>query len=281
MRLRGVPGRRAVGLRDEVSAIDADHVLRPVEPQTPATAARRGEGTETSPRKRIVPRMRDPSLEPRLAVVVDDRESRSGIADTLAALGRQAVVARLAVGDFAVGGRVIGERKTVADLVASILDRRIFDQAYELRGACARPLVIVEGTDAAAAARLPPALMRAVLASLLVGYGLPVLRTTDVSDTAAWIDDIARREERRIARRAAAARRSAVTRTTLDLLAAIPGVGAARAQALATAIGPPATVLTADTRALREVPGVGRVTAARIQAAATGSAARASGSAAP
>jgi ERCC4-type nuclease len=109
-------------------------------------------------------------------------------------------------------------------------------------------------------------MLRGTLASLFVGYGIPVLRTASVEETSEWIDDFARREQRRLARRFAADRPEA-ERTAIEMLAAIPGVGRWRAERLIEAAGPVAAVLSADERSLRGIPGIGRVTARRVRAA--------------
>jgi Fanconi anemia group M protein len=202
---------------------------------------------------------------PRLRVVVDDRETRHGLACAIAAWGREVEVGRLAVGDVAIGTRVVVERKTVADFVSSIADRRLPDQAYALRGCSARPLLVVEGDDPAAAERVDPQILRGALGSLLVGYGIPVLRTLSMRDTARWIAEIAVREERRLARLAAQEHAAPTARTPVEVLAAIPGVGPWRARKLVESLGSPGAVFRADERTLRGVPGVGRVVARRIR----------------
>lgn len=208
------------------------------------------------------------SAEPaRLTVVVDDRERRPGLADELARLGRRVAVGRLPVGDAEIGPRVLVERKTVADFVLSVEDGRLFEQAWALRGACRRPLLVVEGEDAYDAARLSPRSLRGILAALLVGNGVPLLRTASIAETAEWIEVIARREERRLARnRADVAPTDA--RVAMDVLGAIPGVGDGRARRLVERFGSVRAVFTADEDALCEVPGIGSVTARSIRAAA-------------
>src|SRR5919198_1421521 len=53
--------------------------------------------------------------------------------------------AHLLVADFLLGDGVAVERKSARDFVASILDRRLFDQAERLLEAFERPLLILEG----------------------------------------------------------------------------------------------------------------------------------------
>ena len=78
-------------------------------------------------------------------IIVDDRERPSGICDALTALNERHEVRRLDVGDYVVNGRVFVERKTAADFLESIADRRIFKQAARLRHGNRWSVLIVEG----------------------------------------------------------------------------------------------------------------------------------------
>ena len=214
--------------------------------------------------------MPDPHTPAPLTVAVDDRERRPGLADAIAALGRRVAVTRLPVGDVEIGPRVLVERKTVADFVLSVEEGRLFEQAFALRGACWRPLLIVEGEEPYDAARLSSRTLRGILASLLVGYGLPILRTASIAETAEWIETIAVREERRLARGARRATKPDA-RIAMDVLGAIPGVGDGRARRLVERFGTVGAALAAGEAELMEVPGIGRQTAREIRSVATGS----------
>ena len=53
----------------------------------------------------------------------------------------------MAVGDYQVSDDVAIERKTAKDFVDSIMDKRLFKQATELREEFKNPLIILEGDD--------------------------------------------------------------------------------------------------------------------------------------
>jgi hypothetical protein len=94
------------------------------------TRASLADARAASERERSVALVSTDIAAPHVAVIVDDREGRSGLAAAIAARGRDVTVARLDVGDVAIGDRVLVERKSIADFVASVVDRRLFDQAY-------------------------------------------------------------------------------------------------------------------------------------------------------
>ena len=196
-----------------------------------------------------------------LTLVVDDREIRSGLADALIAAGQRVAVARLPVGDVEVGPRAIVERKTVDDWVTSILDGRLWQQCWTLIGVARRPLIVVEGRDAAPFLRVSPEVLRNALITVVVSYRIPILRPDDVHETAFTLATIA---ERRGAARRPDREPPLAERVALDVLGAIPGVGDLRARRLLERFGSLATVATADEDVLETVTGIGPATAKRI-----------------
>ena len=80
-----------------------------------------------------------------MRIVVDANESRRGLAELLAESWDGVEVRRLPVGDVAIGERVLVERKTTDDLLASLADGRLFRQARFLAARAPRPIVIQEG----------------------------------------------------------------------------------------------------------------------------------------
>jgi len=65
-----------------------------------------------------------------LRIVVDERERKSGIPDLLRAIGINIEMKTLPIGDYIVGPETVVERKSISDLVSSIFDGRLFDQAW-------------------------------------------------------------------------------------------------------------------------------------------------------
>jgi ERCC4-type nuclease len=84
------------------------------------------------------------------------------------------------------GGLVI-ERKTVADLEASILDGRYHEQRLRLLTYCqqqsARPLYIIEGSLDRINGRFTEDVLRQYLNRLQIRYGVPVIQTDSLGAT--------------------------------------------------------------------------------------------------
>ena len=78
-------------------------------------------------------------------IIVDKREERSGIAEFLRRLGLSVRYEVLEVGDYLLPGDVLVERKTVSDLISSLLDGRLFDQAANLVSVTKNPTMVIEG----------------------------------------------------------------------------------------------------------------------------------------
>jgi ERCC4-type nuclease len=108
-----------------------------------------------------------------------------------------AIIRQLPVGDIWIGlsgeevgpGGIVAERKTAADLEASILDGRYQEQRLRLLTYCqqtgARPLYIIEGTLDRIQGRFTEEVLRKFLTRLQLRYGVPVMQTDSVAGTAA------------------------------------------------------------------------------------------------
>lgn len=216
-------------------------------------------------------------------IIVDANESACGLAKLLAGQWDHVQVQRLRVGDIAIGDRVLIERKTVEDYLASLADGRLFRQATQLTAA-PRPILIREGDPAVLRGHIDPGALRGVELALAVGFRIPILTTSSLVETASCVRHIAAQEARREARR----RRNAVTSTPVargsksrshrrlppeafNALLALPGVGLERARAIANHVGSMSDLCRLGIRDLLSVPGVGPDTAARIVDALRGS----------
>lgn len=215
---------------------------------------------------------------PGIEIVADDRERAGGVWPFLEALpGVRLTVARLPLGDYLVGRRILFERKRLSDFAASLADGRLFRQAYRLVHHDLPGVLIIEG----GAAELAPSGMRrealqGALITLSVFLGLPVLRALQPEETARLMLYTARQLDRfgkgafpRHGKRPAGKRRS-----QLFVLQGLPGVGPERARRLLEAFGSVEAVMSAEPAKLGRVPGIGLHLAARIRQVVSEPAAR-------
>jgi len=205
----------------------------------------------------------------RLLIYADHRERGAGVIAGLEAYADVRIeIRQLSVADYVLSEKVAVERKTVGDLVQSILDKRLFAQAERLLAGYGQPLLIVEGRELYGRAGVHPNAIRGALSYVAVIKGIPVLRTVDAEDTAAYLHVMARHAQQGLGYELSLfAKRKAtnISQQQRYVLEALPGIGPALARALLRHFGSLAEIFAADERALQGVPGIGKATARKIR----------------
>lgn len=204
-----------------------------------------------------------------ISILIDDRERGCAAAAGLEALPEfSCTYARLDVGDYLVDGKLVVERKTLRDFVASIEDGRIFRQAWRMAGSEWRPLLILEGRarelDGCGMRR--EAMQGALLTVSLI-WGIPVLRSLGGSETAGLIL-FAARQLRRASRGVVfrpGRRPTGKRRAQLWILQGLPSVGPRRAEALLKRFQNVEAAMVADEAALMEIRSIAKKTAHGIR----------------
>jgi Fanconi anemia group M protein len=129
-----------------------------------------------------------------LRIFADYREKAAGIIKDLSEQGVDVELKNLDVGDYVLSERVVVEYKTPQDFVDSIIDGRLLSQLSNLKK-YERPFLLIEGEeDIYSVRKIHPNAIRGMLATIMVGYGIPVLQTKNFKDSAALLLTIARRE---------------------------------------------------------------------------------------
>jgi ERCC4-type nuclease len=209
-----------------------------------------------------VPSMQE-RLDPRApagkgAVVFDHREVRSGIPDALAAAGIELKPEQLPAGDYVLSDRLVVERKTGADLAASIKDRRLFEQIGRLKASFDAVVLVVEGEPV----HISEASWQGALARALAS-GASLLRTADSDETAIWLARFHRLEGKpptEVRGRPLPRRPTGdLGDVAEDVLRCLPGISSVGARRLLEHFGSLHAVFNADERALRAVPGIGPI----------------------
>src|SRR3954471_1145777 len=107
-------------------------------------------------------------------LLFDHGERRSGVPAELERLSVDVRGAQLPAGDYVLSDRLVVERKTGADLAASVKDRRLFEQVERLKAAYASVVRVVEGEPIHISERSWKGALGRVLVS-----GVALLRTDD------------------------------------------------------------------------------------------------------
>lgn len=196
-------------------------------------------------------RMLKPSM-----VIVDKREERSDVPSLLIKNGLSVRYDMLEVGDYALPGDILVERKTVTDLVSSILDGRLFEQALNLSKASSNPTFIIEGNIKKGLTYFENVnAFWGALASLSYDFKLKVFFTGSPEETATLITVISKRKKEREEDVWVKPRKKKATLNELQIqvLTSFPGVGPATAKRLLRTLGSLREVFNAEPNILSTV----------------------------
>lgn len=120
-------------------------------------------------------------------LIVDSRESQSGLVQLLSAGGADVSVEELECGDYVLADGMAVERKTAEDFVGSVMDRRLFLQIEMLKSTYAKIYILVEGDLFATESAIAAESVIGALSYITVIEGIPVISTYNTAHTAAML----------------------------------------------------------------------------------------------
>jgi len=209
------------------------------------------------------------SREELVRIVADHREAPSGVPGALAEMPNVSVsMASLPVADYVLSADLLVERKTAADLSASIVDGRLFSQADALASRDGQAVLVIEGGEIYGVSNLHPNAIRGALSYLVVLADLAVLRSEGPEDTAYLLATMARHAQHGLGYEISLHRKRRSPNRDLQvryLVEDLPGIGPKTAHELLRAFGSLGALVAANDKALRAVPGVGPKRAAEIR----------------
>jgi len=199
----------------------------------------------------------------KILVVCDYRERE--VAEQLRKLGAVVNTMSLDLADFVCSERVCVERKTHKDFIASIIDGRLFEQMRLLKAEYEKPIMIIEGYSNA---RINPNALKAAIASVLIGYGIPLVTTKNPADTARMIYWIAQKEQFGNSKNVAikvGKKQKDIKRLQEQIVASLPGVSTVIGKRLLQCFGSIAAIALAEESELQRVKGIGKRLAKKIK----------------
>jgi len=211
----------------------------------------------------------EPGIVP-LRIVIDHRETKSGVAKFLDRLGMELSFAALEIGDYVVSDRLAVERKRTDDFASSLIDgkRNLFAQLSNLARVYEKPVLIIEGGDLFTSRQLNPNAIYGSLVSIAIDFGVSILYSRDEEETAAILKILAKREQTENKREINPhGKKSASTLPEQQeyLISSISNIGPKAARNLLIYFGSVEAVMKADPAELRKVKLIGPKTAARIR----------------
>jgi len=205
----------------------------------------------------------------KIKMFADHREKNSGVLKELIEEGVQINLQQLRSGDYILSERVGIEFKTVQDFVNSIVDGRLLSQIKELKENFEKPIIIIEGNEDIYSQRsVHPNAIRGMITTILLNYGIPIIRTTNAKETAGYMLSIARREqEEEIRHYSMHGDKKPITQKELQeyFISSLPGVGPGLAKPLLKKFGSVKRILNAEEKELRDVELIGEKKARKIK----------------
>ena len=208
----------------------------------------------------------DAFSRPSPVVTADHRETASRVVEVLSDLGAAISISRLEQGDYAIGDRILVERKTARDFVDTLVERDLMGQLRRLSESCLRPVLIIEGGDLYTQRDIHPNAIRGALAAIAVDLGVSILFSRDEADTAGILFVLARRAEDGPGERKVPLQKSYQSlREQQELVvASFPDIGARYARLLLEHFGSVKALVNAEKEELMKVPGIGEKKAEKI-----------------
>ena len=196
-----------------------------------------------------------------MIIIADDRERESGVPCILDGFPDvELTVSRLPLGDYLVDDKLLFERKTLPDLIHSIIDGRIFSQAARLAASDYQAILILEGTSAdISGSKMKREAIQGALIHVSVILGIPLLRSTSPQETASLIIGAARQvnnvADGMVTRHGASPKGK--RRRQMLILQGLPGIGKKRSKLLLEKFETVQSVVEATYDDLRAVDGIG------------------------
>ena len=199
-------------------------------------------------------------------ISIDDRETSSKVVEVLSGLGTAIRLERLPHGDYAIGDRILIERKTARDFVDTLINRDLLGQIKAMAEIVPRPVLIIEGGDLYSQRDIHPNAIKGVLAALTIDMGVSLLFTKDEQDTAQMLFILAKREgSERGERKVHAQKSHRSVREDLEyVISAFPDVGTKNARLLLSHFGSLQAIANAELPELTALKGIGDKTAQKI-----------------
>ncbi|MBP2132138.1 Fanconi anemia group M protein [Methanomicrobium sp. W14] len=200
-------------------------------------------------------------------IIADDRESSSRVVECLHNSGAAISLERLENGDYAIGDRIVVERKTTRDFMDTLVERDLIGQIKRMADSVLKPVLIIEGDDLYSQRDVNPNAVRGALSAIAIGMGVSIFYTKTPEETADMLFVIANREEGSSdgAKSPHFHKSYKTKREALEyILSSFPGTGLKNARILLENFGTLENIIKASEEELKAVDGIGEKTASKI-----------------
>lgn len=206
-------------------------------------------------------------LKDEIVIFVDSRELDSKVVDILKRKECVVKERQLEIGDYLISSSTVIERKTSRDFVSSILDKRLFEQAGNLKE-YNTPVILIEGKDFSDGNNVHPNAIKGALSSLILRYRIPILWMKTPLESGEMIYWLAKREQeeggKEISIRSKKSGMSLKEKQEF-LLSGLPGIDTKLSKRLLECFKTPEKIFSCSEEKLREVEGIGKILSRRIK----------------
>jgi len=202
-----------------------------------------------------------------LRIIIDEREKKSGIPNLLIAIGIKTEIKTLQIGDYIVGPETVVERKSIQDLISSVFDGRLFDQCSRLKEHFQNPILLVEGNvDEIESITENPLVFYGALSTVSIDFKIPIIPTPNASHTAKLLVSLCSKKESIKGPFLKKIKKSNnIQKQQLSVLCSLPGIGEKIAIRILEKYGSPFIALSATSKELGKIPGLGETRAKKIK----------------
>jgi Fanconi anemia group M protein len=202
----------------------------------------------------------------KISIICDNRETASPVVRKLSLMGVNIQLEQLEVADYVISERVGIERKSSQDFTDSIKDGRLFKELIDLTKNFEKPILILEENPFLNTNITENALYGAIT-SILLDLGVNVYRTSDVSESAKFLYQLAKREQSEHKK----AVKSRFKKAPIELsylleyiISGVPGVNTLRAKSLLREMKTLQQIFNSDIGDLMKIENIGKKIAQEI-----------------
>lgn len=191
-------------------------------------------------------------------IIADRREKNSLVLAELIERKAEVRLERLEVADYLVGEVAI-ERKSEADFIRSMLNKRLLRQLEELKQ-YPKPLLLIEGLELNELGKLNPNAVRGMLLSVILDFGIPILLTSNAVETAEFLLLLEKKLKRAPKLLSLKPKRKAYSLQEQQrfVLESFPGIGPSLARQLLQKFGSIKEIINAPLSKLAQIKGLGK-----------------------
>jgi Fanconi anemia group M protein len=209
----------------------------------------------------FIKKIDDKSPNQKIKIIIDSRESSSPIIKELSKFDLSIELKSLEIGDYVLSDRIVIEKKTTEDFIASIVDGRLFNQLIKLKNTYESPLVIIEGESLYTSRAIRLESIMGAIASVIIDYKIPIIWTRNPIETASLLFHIAKREqlkEKHEPRIRYESKPKSLDEIKEYIVAGLPHINTTLAKRLLKRFKTVEKIFTASEKELQEVDGIGK-----------------------